>query len=87
VSAATDIRLEDLEAILGGIPCQGENHARGSNGHVTAQPAAWLLACPKCGPGVMQCNGRVQRLREMGQIRCYVCRGTFPFGKWGKIPL
>jgi len=72
VTADTEIfLLEDWHAELA---CEGLNHKRGLNGHVIDQAGTWNVISPCCGPKVIQCDGRVQNMREGGLLYCGKCR-------------
>jgi hypothetical protein len=86
-ATTTDLSVEDLEESLGGIPCQGLSHHEGKYGHDPDLPAAWLLICPHCGPGVMQCQPRVNAMRQIGWIQCMRCKETIEYERWGKVQL
>ena len=55
------------------IACEGLNHKRGLNGHIIEQDGTWNVISPCCGPKVIQCDGRVQNMREGGLLYCGMC--------------
>jgi len=80
------------------IPCEGNHHRLGINGHVIGQPAAVGVdtRCPSCGMDartLLLCRGRWchwQREMEAGEeIGCEACGKASPLADWftNMIPL
>lgn len=77
--------LEDFEF---DIPCTGDLHTAGQNGHVPEQPATHYTVCPGCGLTVLFCAGRAFWLQKQEAIEHMKCGATYPTSEWtfGRIP-
>ena len=79
-----DIELSVIEHLDFTLPCEGQNHPAGTDGHVTEQPASYLVVLP-CGLSLMYCAGRAAWVREANMLHCNVgcgglhCRDTVRF--------
>lgn len=69
------------------IPCEGIHHPRGISGHDAAQPGAFMVISPCCGPKVIQCKARVDAMRTSGVLYCGVCQTEHLTSEYRFVPL
>lgn len=50
--------------------CEGNTHHLGLNGHKVEESAAWIMTMPCCGPKLLVCNARRDRIRAQGELHC-----------------
>jgi hypothetical protein len=57
------------------VPCEGNNHAIGTLGHVPGMPAEFVMALPcNCYPPILKCRGWVEYARtHHPTINCEGC--------------
>jgi len=83
----TDLDSVSLLDFDTNLPCEGSHHHRSLSGHSAAEPGAFMVISPCCGPKVIQCSPRVSAMRASGVLYCGTCETEHLTSQYTFIPL
>lgn len=69
------------------IPCEGGGHKRGILGHVASEPGAFYIVAPCCGPKIVCCRSRYDKLHVDGLLNCGTCGRQYLIERFKFIPI
>lgn len=87
MEAMTDTSTDLLLDLNLTLPCEGDFHHAGTEGHIVTEPGAFFIISPCGNTKVVQCRPRVEFLLKLKQLWCLTCRENHPIGDYKIKPI